>query len=117
MQASQRNRIEQALAAAEGEFRERLIAALRRCAGGAWGLFGQNDNVDLPPGFAERAYEDSGAKTLMALGREIEEMRNRLGMVEPFPLLARFRELRGYKTANDLGEARLAQDWLTELGQ
>jgi hypothetical protein len=64
----------------------------------------------------DQAFERSGAKELVALGEEIAEFRARLGIIEPFPLFARLLELRGRKSEHDLGEARLAQIWLKELG-
>ena len=115
MRASRQGKFERQLAAAEADFRTKLLAALKTCAAGHWGLFGQNDHVDLPKGMIEQTYEQSGVRELIDLGQEIQAFRTRLGIAEPFPLFARLLELRGRKTENDLGEARLAQAWLEEL--
>ena len=62
-------------------------------------------------------HEQSGAKELIALGEEIQDFRDRLGIAEPFEPFVRLLELRGRKTQNDLGERRLAETWLKELGR
>ncbi len=116
MREMRREKVERALASAEADFRVMLIAALRSCAAGHWGLLDQNGHLDRPRHFVEQAFEAAGAKALFALGQEIGDLRNDLGVAEPFELFARLQELRGRKTANDLGEARLAQAWLKELG-
>jgi len=99
----------------EAEFREKLIAALRRCQKGQWGLFGQNDHLDMPERLKQEAYIGSGAAELDALGQEIEQTRIALGMPQTFALYAKFLSSRGRKTENDLGEPRLAEVWLHEL--
>jgi hypothetical protein len=109
MQQKRRERLEKALASLEAEFRTRLILALKRCEGGAWGLFGQNNYMK------EHFYACSGAQELDALGAEIAQIREELGIAEPFSLHAQLLEKRGRKSENDLGEARLAADWLKEL--
>jgi hypothetical protein len=48
MRGSSQEKIERELAAAEADFRTKLLAALKTCAAGHWGLFAQNDHVDLP---------------------------------------------------------------------
>ena len=110
MQQKRRDRLEAALASLEAEFREQLIKALRRCAGGSWGLFGQNDYAAAP-----KLYANSGGQKLDELGFEIAQIREELGLAEPFALYAQFLEKRGYKGGNALGEARLAAAWLQEL--
>ncbi len=118
MRERRREKIEQELAAAEADFRAMLVAALRDCAAGHWGLFDQNGHLpDLPRGMAEQAFASSGAKALFALGGESDGLRARLGITEPFPLFARLQELRGRRAENDPGEPRLAQAWLNELGE
>jgi hypothetical protein len=114
MRQKRQDRLKAALAALEVEFRTRLIEALKRCQQGAWGLFGQNDHLDL--GHINReAYVRSGAQELDALGSEIAQIHEELGLAEPFALYAEFKQKRGRKTQNDLGEARLAAAWLQEL--
>jgi hypothetical protein len=117
MRGSRQEKIERELAVAEADFLSKLLAALKRCAAGQWGLFDQNDHVDLPQRMVDQAYEQSGARELMDLGREIQAFRTRLGIAEPFPLFARLLELRSRKTSNDLGEAKQAQAWLKELSK
>ncbi len=117
MRRLRREKIEGELAAAEEDFRTKLVAALTKCASGTWGLFGQNDHIEELGVMIEKAQEWSGAKALIALGEEIQEFRERLGIAEPFEPFVRLLELRGRKTENDLGEPRLAQAWLKELGQ
>ena len=112
MQRKRRDRLETALASLEAEFRTRLIEALRRCSRGSWGLFGQNDHIE---GLKEWSYESSGAQKLDALGSEIAQIREELGMSEPYALYAQFQEKRGRQGQNSLGEARLAAAWLQEL--
>jgi hypothetical protein len=109
MQQKRREKLEIALASLEAEFRTLLVQALGRCAGGSWGLFGQNAHME------EQAYASSGAQKLDALGSEIALVREELGLAEPFALYAEFKQKRGRKTQNDLGEARLAGAWLQEL--
>jgi hypothetical protein len=65
----------------------------------------------------DQTYEQSGARGLIDLGREIQAFRARLGIDEPFLPFVRLLEARRRKTSNDLGEARLAQAWLKELGE
>ena|SRR6201746_2176389 len=117
MREQRREKIERELASAEAEFRTMLVAALRKCAAGHWGLLDQNGHLpDLPPRLAEEAFAASGAKALFALGAEIDALRDRLDLTEPFPLFARLQEMRRRKSANQPGEPKLAQAWLAELG-
>jgi uncharacterized protein CbrC (UPF0167 family) len=114
MNSKRRNRLEQALAAFEAEYRARLVGALETCASGYWGLFGQNAHLGHAA-LTAVAHERSGAAELMQLGNEIDSLRQELGNWEPFPLHAKFLQMRGRKSENDLGEARLAEAWLAEL--
>jgi hypothetical protein len=114
MHQKRRDRLETALGDLEAEFRTRLIEALRRCEQGAWGLFGQNDHID-PGRLRNEAYASSGAQKLDELGSEITQIREELGMTEPYSLYAQFLEKRSLKGKNTLGEARLASAWLQEL--
>lgn len=109
MQQKRRVRLESALASLEAEFRARLIQALRRCEGGAWGLFCQNDYR------RQEFYARTGGQELEGLAAEIARTRQELGIAEPFSLHAQLLEKQGRKTQNDLGEARLAAAWLKEL--
>src|SRR5262245_26564916 len=88
----------------EDEFRDRLVAALRCCAGGRWGLFGRNEHFAPPD-----------ADPLLALGEQIQRIRDKLGIAEPFTPYARLQQLRRRGGANEPGEPKLAQQWLDEL--
>jgi hypothetical protein len=116
MRQKRQERLETALATLEAEFRTRLIKALRRCEQGSWGLFGQNDQTALSDRLKQEIYATSGAQELDALGAEIAQIGDELGMAEPFALYAEFKQKRGRNTQNDLGEPRLAAAWLQELG-
>lgn len=96
-------------ASLEAEFRDKLIRALEKCAAGRWGLFAQNAHI-------EPRYDRSPeADELIAIGESIEQARRTLGIADPFELYSAFKDKRGRKDGNALGEARLAQAWLTEL--
>jgi hypothetical protein len=110
------DKLEAELASLESEFRERLIRALRLCADGYWGLFGQNDHVSSPR-LQDELATASGSRELMELGAAIDALRQRIGINGTYALFSRFLELRGRSHANALGEARLAQAWLEELGE
>ncbi|MEI9933088.1 MAG: hypothetical protein WDM89_21785 [Rhizomicrobium sp.] len=102
-------RLEGEIASLELEFRTKLIAALRNCAKGKWGLFGQNNYL----------IEDhsSEAEELLEIGSSIEDLRRKAGMPERFSLYERFLSKRGRKGENALGEPRLAVEWLNELSE
>ncbi len=108
------DRLQKELEGLEGEFREKLIRALKSCAAGYWGLLGQNDHINRP-GLVEKWTRESGAAELLELGRAIDALRGRIGLHDPFPLYAHFLALRGRKGANHPGEPKLAQAWLDEL--
>ena len=91
----------------ESEFRTKLIVSLRSCAGGRWGLFGQNDHL--------HNVHSSEAEELLEIGLSIEDLRRKAGMSEPFELYQNFLSKRGWKGENSLGESRLAIEWLKEL--
>jgi hypothetical protein len=109
MNDARREKLRKQLAAQEAEYRVLLLDALESCAGGSWGLFGQNDHTEAA------RYENSDALDLLALGAAIEALRNRLGLFEPFALHARLQMERGRKGANKPGEPKLAQAWLAEM--
>jgi hypothetical protein len=116
MRPIRQERLERELASLEEEFRRELVAALRDCAAGHWGVLGQN----TPPAdlaHLDRLYRSPAAERLLALGEEIEAVRRRLGLSEPFGLLVRFLEMRDRRGANLPGEPRRAREWLMELGE
>jgi len=115
MNDARREKLERQLAAAESEYRRKLIDALSRCAGGYWGLLGHNDHPDLREDLRTEMYEGSGGAELDRLGAEIAELRDRLGLFEPFTLHARLQAERVRKDPNRPGEPKLARAWLGEL--
>jgi len=93
----------------EDEYRAALIAALRITASGKGGLFGHNQ--DKPARLRTAAL----GEPLVALGEEIDEMREQLG-IEPFALHQEFLASRGPpKTPQAVGEAKQAKEWLGRL--
>jgi hypothetical protein len=110
MKDIRREKLEKQLESLESEYRVSLLRALHRCAGGHWGLFGQNDHVPGAP-------KSDDASALLTLGDEISELRDRLGHSDSFALHDRFLAERGRQHANRLGEPKIAQAWLGELGK
>ena len=92
-------RLEAEIASLELEFRTKLVVALRNCAGGRWGLFGQNNHLlkVLSP----------EAEDLLAIGSSIEGLRNKAGMSERFELYDSFLSKRGWKGENGLRRVRV----------
>jgi len=103
------------LEALEALYRDLLVAALRRCAEGEWGLFGHNDAALADLGKLGDRLLSKAATDLLALGAEIETLRHKLGYAEPFPLHARLMRMRTSADANTPGEPKLARQWLDEL--
>lgn len=114
--ASRRAGIELTLGGLESEFHVALVDALRRCAGGVWGLFGQNEAAiaNLPHHARERLASPDAIK-LLELGDEIERLRADLGM-PPYHLYQRFLEYRRQRGGNVTGEPQLARQLLDEIG-
>jgi hypothetical protein len=94
----------------EADYRTSLVAALRDCASGRWGLFGHNDYL-MPKSATAPAVDQ-----LLDLGGEIEQLRARLNL-EPFELHERLLVSRGSAAPNAPGEPKQAQAWLRELGE
>jgi hypothetical protein len=108
---------ERKLKAMETEYLALLTAALKRCANGQWGLFGQNDAVLAKLG--KNAGERFGSKEvadLLEFGSQIEKLRNKLGYPEAFPVHQRLVNMRASNNPNSQGEPKLARGWLDELG-
>jgi hypothetical protein len=93
----------------EADYRTVLVNALQDCAGGRWGLFGQNDHT----GFMNHPLELSELRDLAA---SINRLRARLS-TPPFDLHEEFEAGRGRAGANDLGEPQLATEWLQRLAE
>lgn len=94
----------------EFEFRPRLIACLRECAAGRWGLFGQKtarDNVKNL-GWPE-------ADELKLIAGEIKALTSEFG--QSHPLAEKLFEYCAMRGSNVKGEPKLARQFLTELGE
>jgi hypothetical protein len=99
---------EQRLEDLEHDFETLLLACLRECSNGRWGLFGQNDNSEslkfLP-------WED--AHRLEETAEEIHGLRAEFG--QPNPLVERFLRYYSQRGANVPGEPKLATAFLNEI--
>lgn len=94
----------------EAEYENVLLEALRKVAGGSWGLFGHNQDR------ATRAKWDPIVTDLCDRGEEIDQMRDQLGL-QPFALHEEFEASRGPVASNAPGEPKQAKAWLERLGQ
>ena len=83
------------IASLDSEFRTKLVAALRACAGGQWGLFGHNDHLVK--------VHSREAEELLEIGSSIEDLRRKAGISEPFELYQGFLSKRGRKRGKCLG--------------
>lgn len=92
----------------EAEYRDVLVAALRKTAAGSWGLFGHNQDRWT------RANWASVVTDLCDRGDEIDQMRDQLGL-QPFALHAEFEASRGPVASNAPGEPKQAKAWLERL--
>ena len=107
---SKKVRIQQAkLDAMELEFAKLLPERLAECAGGRWGLFGQNAIVDPE----DRYWTWPEAKHLRQLASDIRIERSAFGEINP--LAERFLGLCGAGMPNAEGEPKLAAGLLAEL--
>jgi len=114
--SKRRQKLEWSLSVLETDFRKQLIDALEECAGGTWGLFGQNDEAySRETRQLQDRLESDAAKALIALGEEVTEQRVRIGISEPFPLYEKYLKIRESSEPNSPGEPRLAQEWLKDL--
>ena len=92
----------------EADYLAALLAALRTCAAGSWGLF------DHKPDRSARARVAPVIAELTDLAGEIDDLRDTLGL-EPFPTHPRFLAARGPVASNEPGEPKQAQAWLDAL--
>ena len=106
---TRKQKLEHKLVVMEGEFRSKLVDALRACQAGHWGLFGQNDSLTPQSAPSKEALE------LLALGEQISRLRSELGIPEGFSLYERYVEYRSARTANTFGEPKLAAALLREM--
>ena len=110
--ASRLAKLEQKISMMEEEFREKLVVALRNCAAGRYGLFGQNERV---AGLEGHDRWSTDGRELLHMGEQILQARKEIGDTTDFPLYSRFLEYRSRRGANDLGEPKLAKEFLEEL--
>jgi hypothetical protein len=101
---------EQRLESLEQDFKQRLIACLRKCANGRWGLFGQNDY-----GEEGKYLVWTEARDLKQTAAEINALRAEFG--QPNELSIKFLEYCAMRGQNVKGEPRLAHQFLTEIGE
>lgn len=106
--ADRLERLDARRAALEAEYREALITALEKSAGGSWGLFDHNSDRTA------RTKWKPIVTGLCDLGQEIDEMRAALGM-EPFDLHQEFEASRGPVLSSAPGEPKQARMWLDRL--
>jgi hypothetical protein len=94
----------------ESEFRPRLIACLRECANGRWGLFGQKTGRD-----SARNLDWPEADELKLMAEEIKALTSEFGQSNP--LAEKLLEYCSMRGSNVKGEPKLARQFLTELGE
>jgi hypothetical protein len=94
--------------ALEAQFMDLLVAALRRAAGGSWGLFDHKADRHARAAWLPSVTE------LCELGEQIDAARAALSL-EPFALLAEFLASRGPVASTAPGEPKQAKAWLERL--
>ncbi len=92
----------------EGDFRPLLIACLRQCQNGRWGLFGQNDGTD-----GAKYLDWKDRENLKEMARQIRTLRGEFG--QPNPLVERFLHYCSLRGPNVPGEPKLAKAFLDEI--
>jgi hypothetical protein len=101
--------LQQRLDEIEAEFNPLLLACMRECAQGRWGLFGRNDHID-----PEGKYSDwPEARRLNDLAREIDSRRRDFG--NPNQICERFLQLCSLRGSNVQGEPKLAAKFLDAI--
>jgi hypothetical protein len=89
----------------EEQFTADLIATLRDCATGRWGIFGHNEIL-----------KSQEAEVLLGQGEEIVQLRRQLGEADDFQPYQRLLYYRQWRSSNAPGEPKLALEFLRELG-
>lgn len=114
--AARRQKSEAQLRSLEEQFSAELVAELRECASGTWGLFGRNDLViEVQRKPLKEMLTSKRAEKLIEDGDEIQQLRQELGLTE-FPLFRRFLDFREMHGSNVPGEPKLAAQFLEEIG-
>lgn len=112
MKPSMQKRLE----ALEADYMIQLIEALKRCAGGKYGLLDQNDAVmDTLNKRLRSRLSSQDAEDLLELGSLIGKLRQQLGYTDAFAPHQRLLKIRSSSHANSPGEPKLARAWLEEL--
>ena len=115
MRAKTRESLEAELKRLEASFKSLLVAALERCANGAWGLFGQNDWITEANPNLKSLHRSADAEELIEMASEIKRVRDILGYTESYALCDRFSQYRAMKGANVPGEPKLAKQFLSDI--
>jgi hypothetical protein len=103
---SKAERIARQTATMEAEYRALFVEALRHCASGQWGLFGQNN----PP----IRMRPAAVGELSDLADRINALRRKLGEAA-FELLERYLAACGRHDENQVGEPKMAAIWLKDF--
>lgn len=114
--SGRREKAEAQLRSLEEQFSSDLIAALRGCAAGKWGMFGQNDHLAAEMPLLRSVYTKA-AETLIEQGEQITSLRRSLGYTDSFPLFEQYLQYRQMQSANTAGEPKLAIQFLREVGE
>jgi hypothetical protein len=99
--------LERDLEIAESDYRDQLIAALKRAAAGHYGLFGSSKLTEK----ADRAT----AVELLEAGEYIKEIREKLGITDAFQLHERFVAVRRAWSERRAEEPKVAVQFLTDI--
>jgi hypothetical protein len=114
--SARREKLEAHLRFLQDQFVYDLTAALKECAVGTWGMFGQNDGViELQPKPLRDMLRSTVAAHLIGDGESIRGLRQQLGFAEPFLPFERYLHFRQMHAANSPGEPKLAAQLLAEL--
>lgn len=110
---AKRSRIRQKrLEEVESEFRSLLVASLRECANGQWGLFGHNDHLDPEEWSLLRS---PASDRLKEMAYEIRALRAEFG--EHNETCEKFLALCSLRGPNVRGEPKLAAAFLAGIGE
>lgn len=112
---TRRVKLEEDLERLQSTFKTQLLEALRVCAAGQWGLFGQNDETLKTAFGSNHRYISQDAQDLLSLGDKIADLRAQLGYTDSYALYERFLAVRNDRESNALGESKRAQRFLDEL--